>query len=300
MKKNKVYLVIVTYKPDKKMLNECINSLISQVDKILLIDNTPIQEKEFILNNFITDSDNIEVLNLNDNYGIAYAQNLGIRKALEEGADFVLFSDQDTVFPDNYIFKMLECYFKISKNKKVAAVAPMFRDIYTMKVRPMVYFKYIFLKKEHNPKNCLSVSHVISSGMLVPSSIFNQVGLMREELFIDWVDTEWCWRAIMLGYDIIQNNKVVINHQHGNDTKKIFWRDFIIHNSTRNYYKLRNATYLLFNCNLNLPMKVNLLKRIIIMIPINFLFGENKNDEIKNIVSALKDGIFKKLGKKLL
>jgi rhamnosyltransferase len=300
MKKNKVYLVIVTYKPDKKTLNECINSLISQVDKILLIDNTPIQEKNFLLNNFNINSNKVEIVSLGDNYGIAYAQNLGIRKALQEGADFVLFSDQDTVYPDNYIFKMLECYFEISKNKKVAAVAPMFRDIYTMKVRPMVYFKYIFLKKEYNPKNCLSVSHVISSGMLVSRNIFGDVGLMREDFFIDWVDTEWCWRALMLGYDIIQNNKVVINHQHGNDTKKILWREFTIHNSIRNYYRLRNATYMLLYCNLNLSMKINLLKRIIAMVLIHFSFGENKKDEIKNIMSALKDGIFKKLGKKFL
>lgn len=41
----------------------------------------------------------------------------------------------------------------------------------------------------------LEVSCVISSGMSVKKKTLDMVGGMKDELFIDYVDTEWCMRA---------------------------------------------------------------------------------------------------------
>jgi rhamnosyltransferase len=114
---SKVYGVIVTYKPNVEVLEKCVNSLVNQVDKLIIVDNTP--GKCQLLENF-RKTQNIEIVYLNDNYGIAYAQNVGIKKALEEEADFILLSDQDTIYPLDYVEKMLECF----KKGKVAAAGP--------------------------------------------------------------------------------------------------------------------------------------------------------------------------------
>jgi rhamnosyltransferase len=46
------------------------------------------------------------------------------------------------------------------------------------------------------------VDHVIASGCLIPATALQAVGWMREDFFIDWVDTEWCLRARDRGYRI--------------------------------------------------------------------------------------------------
>jgi len=48
---------------------------------------------------------------------------------------------------------------------------------------------------------------------------------MNEDLFIDWVDFEWCWRARKKGYKIIGNANVVITHQLGDAAVTIGRKD---------------------------------------------------------------------------
>jgi len=246
--------------------------------------------KDFIKNN-------IEVYFLNKNYGIAYAQNIGIKIAEKYNVGFVLLSDQDTIYPANYVEKMFNIYNKLKREKNIAAIAPVYLDLNTMKMQPMVYFNNLILKKSDRIKSIMSVSHVISSGILIPVINFKKIGYMNELLFIDWVDTEWCWRALMLNYEIIQVSEVIIKHEHADLSRKVLWKNVPIHNNKkRNYYRLRNAVYMLFYLNLNIAMKLNLIKRIIIMIPIHLITTNNKKEEIKRIFSSFKDAIRQKLG----
>lgn len=76
---SKIFGVLVTYKPDMSILEKSIDSLKNQLDKLIVIDNTP-GKCENLEN--LKKVPNIEILYLGDNYGIAYAQNVGIKKSL--------------------------------------------------------------------------------------------------------------------------------------------------------------------------------------------------------------------------
>jgi len=110
----KVEVVIITYYPNIEILNKTLNSLYSQVDKIYIVDNTP--DKAESLNKF--QNGKIDIIYLMENKGIAYAQNIGIKKAIEDEADYIILSDQDTVYPENYVSEILTCF----NNEKVADV----------------------------------------------------------------------------------------------------------------------------------------------------------------------------------
>ena len=291
--KKKIIVVLVTYKADTDLLRKCINSLKEQVSKIVIIDNTPSNNNKLKLEKI----DNVEIIYLGDNYGIAYAQNIGIKKAIQCNADFILTSDQDTIYPDKYIKDLLECFTEKSINTKIASISPIFVDENKQnKLQPMVYFKNGLLKKDYNLEKCKSVSHVISSGMLIPSDVFKQVGLMDENLFIDWVDTEWCWRAISKGFSVIQTPHVQIDHCLGNLSKNIIGKTITVHSSFRNYYKIRNAVYLFFySDSLNVTMKLFALQQIIKMIVVHPLTSDKKILELKIIWNGVIDGIFKKM-----
>jgi len=291
----KIYVVLVTYNPNIGILNKCVDSLIAQVEKIIIVDNTPsgCKELSFFFNK------NIEIIFLNENMGIAYAQNIGIKKAIYNGAEFVITSDQDTVYPDNYVEGLMRCFIENSKikNLKIASISPLYRDLNKEKtLQPMVYFKNGFLKKDYTFKGCKSVSHVISSGMLISVNALNDIGLMNESLFIDWVDTEWCWRAILRGYSVLQTSNVVISHRLGNQSKKVFGKSITAHNSLRNYYKIRNAVYLLFhNNNLSFCMKFYTLQQILKMMIVHLLNSNKKNKENFMMFKGIKDGLFSKI-----
>ena len=68
---------------------------------------------------------------------------------------------------------------------------------------------------------------------------------MREDLFIDWVDIEWCLRAESQGLESYIVPSAIMMHSIGDDTVRVLGRDINLHSDLRNYYMVRNATYLL-------------------------------------------------------
>lgn len=287
----KTMAIYVTYNPDIELLAKSIESIYHQVDKIYVVDNTPGGCKE--LERFAK-LENIEVIYLLDNFGIAYAQNVGIKKALEEGADYIMLSDQDTVYPENYIKEMLKGF---SYDEKVAAVAPRFVDINkgadSFFIRPDSC-----LFKKFYPKDGLhEIMFAIASGKIIKSELLKDIGLMMEELFIDWVDVEWCLRARKKGYKIIGNADVIIYHGHGSGFKKVLFRKITLKSPLRQYYHVRNAFYLgLYSNNLSFVCRlVHLLKSIRYMIAYPLLAKPHLTN-LKYCLLGFWHGITKRLG----
>ena len=89
--------IIVLYNPNKKIIFQVIETLQKQIDVLILVNNgSPIE----------IELQNVILRDLGENKGIAYAQNVGVDIARELGAKYILFSDQDTVYPENYISEM--------------------------------------------------------------------------------------------------------------------------------------------------------------------------------------------------
>ena len=107
MNNKKIYLSIITYKTNEDVLEKLLDSIKFQVDKIFIIDNTP---------NFINGfekfrDEKTNIIYLNENTGIAHAQNIGIKKSLEDGADFIypyLFNDFTTTEEGPYLYKDIQ------------------------------------------------------------------------------------------------------------------------------------------------------------------------------------------------
>lgn len=288
---SKIFGVLVTYKPDMSILEKSIDSLKNQLDKLIVIDNTP-GKCENLEN--LKKVPNIEILYLGDNYGIAYAQNVGIKKALEEKADYILLSDQDTVYPADFIEKMLECF----KEEKVAAAGPLFIDTHTGKLQFFVKKGLLGFKRIYPKQGKHKVLQLIASGTIINAKYLPDIGLMMEALFIDWVDMEWCWRAIRKGYKIIGNADVIIEHCHGESSKKLLHKTVTLKNPVRHYYTVRNAIYLALNTNV-----LDLWHRILLFLKTSrnaFLFPILSKNRLKNLKYTLKGlfhGIIGRLGK---
>ena len=288
---SKIFGVIVTYKPDMVILEKCIHSLKNQLDKIIIVDNTPGSCEK--LESFKT-FPNIEVIYLKDNYGIAYAQNVGIKKALEEKADYILLSDQDTVYPADFIEKMLECF----KEEKVAAAGPLFIDTHTGKLQFFVKKGLLGFKRIYPKQGKHKVLQLIASGTIINAKYLPDIGLMMEALFIDWVDMEWCWRARKKGYKIIGNADIIISHKLGEKSKNIGFRNVKIRSHIRHYYTTRNAFYLaLYSKDLDIFHRVLLFLKSFRYILVYPLLAKPHLTNLKYCLLGFWHGITKRLGR---
>ncbi|MFX1712302.1 glycosyltransferase family 2 protein [Stutzerimonas stutzeri] len=247
-----IICVLVAYNPVLELLERAVGGLLGQVDYIVIVDNSACSILNF-------ESENIFVEALGENIGIAAAQNIGISKAIDMGAEYVLLSDQDTLYPPDYLNNMLPVFKEFPE---ACVVVPKFSDSNKkgsdgfISVTP-VCFRRIFPESGKH-----KISQAICSGKLIRSSTFRTIGLMDERLFIDWVDLEWCWRARARGFEIIANADVVIQHQLGDLSKNMGFREVNLRSPVRHYYITRNAFYLaLYSRDLDLGHRMNLFIR---------------------------------------
>jgi len=288
-------MVIVTYHPEMNILTKVIESMFEQVRKIYIVDNTPGKAKE--LEQFRNEK--VEIIYLGKNKGIAYAQNIGIKKSLEDNSDYIVLSDQDTIYPKNYIKKMLNDLNLYPEKDKVVAIAPMYFDNTKNKRNFMMRFNSFGFETKFYPDSGIhQISCAIASGLIIFSANFLKVGFMNEDLFIDFVDTEWCWRAIKKGYQIIGNANILISHKLGDKIKKIGPIKFITRSPIRYYYITRNSFYLATKSNfcLNRFHRISIfLKSIKYFFVYAFLGGSFKS--FKYTLLGFWHGIIGKMGK---
>jgi rhamnosyltransferase len=190
--------------------------------------------------------------------------------------------------------------FKLKNdNIKLSEIAPSYIDSNTNQLQPFV--KFIPFNKKIIPKEGINyVSQVISSGMIIPSTIFKIVGFKNEALFIDWVDFEWCWRSIRMGYRVIAYGDVVINHNLGDGVVLFLGKEISIRTPFRHYFMIRNAIYLsLYTDCLNLPMRFEIFIKTLLWVFIFPLSSKrNKFEHFKATLLGFYHGLSAQLGAK--
>ncbi len=86
---------MTTFNPDLSVLREQLSRTVPQVEQLVVVDNgsSAVDSIRAVVEEF----EKTHWFSLGENRGLGYAHNLGIRKALEGGAESVLILDQDTL-----------------------------------------------------------------------------------------------------------------------------------------------------------------------------------------------------------
>lgn len=295
-----VIAVVVTYNPERLALARLIDAIVPQVGKLLIIDNgSRLGAIDWIKTRL--DADSIEIYLLGENLGIAKAHNIGLTIAKEQGADYALLFDHDSCPAPDMVGHLLQAmYLMQSQGVNVAAVGPKYDDKrFKGRVYPFIEAKGMKLvhKNSSGVENIIPVTWLIASGSLIPIKALDDVGLMLEELFIDYVDIEWGLRAHQKGYQIFGVCNALMEHNLGENPKTIFGRVFCFHNPIRHYYQFRNPIYLYINSDLSLAWKFGDILRIIKRFIFYSIYVKPQSEHIKMMLKGVWDGIFGRMGK---
>lgn len=288
----KFWAVIVTFYPDFNKLNNLINILINQNVSIVLVDNSDCNNSIAI--QFL---DKISYLPLRNNFGIAAAQNIGIKFILNNKFDAIMFFDQDSVIDQCFVSNMQK--YLIENNIRV--VAPLCIDEVSGEFFPILKVNnYGFYKKLYfdNTVKLLKADIVISSGMVVRKDALLEVGLMDEDYFIDYVDTDWCIRCKNKSVQIYLVTDVKMLHNIGNKSISFFGLLFFVHPAIRCYYQVRNSFLLLRKKHF--PILISLFEIFSTFLHnlILIFIVKEKVSYMKMFFHGFFDGIIGKKGKK--
>lgn len=244
-----VHSVVVGYYPDTDQLGELLVELSSQVTAIHVVDNTPDADTRVADLLAELGLPAIRLTRLGENRGIAIALNIGIDNAIAAGATHVLLSDQDSLPETGMVDALLHALDELTAGGvKVGAIAPTFTDTnsgitFPFQVKVPGKFFYGHLRPD-NANPVVEALTLITSGVLVPVEAFASVGKMRDDLFIDLVDIEWCHRARAHGWRMFGTGRARMHHAFGTgqwlQVWFFGWRKEPAYSPLRMYYRFRN------------------------------------------------------------
>lgn len=244
MADDKVAAVIVTHNPCLAQLQRLLHAVSCQLDFVIVVDNS----SENVNQVQQLDDENPKVIYtyLSDNFGIGYAQNVGIRRAHYLGAAFVLTLDQDSLPSEGMVSRLKYEFAGSVSSTRIAAVGPLLKDETTQIFLP--FFTYSSgRKKRISPdgnSGVFDVGFLVSSGSMISMAAFKEIGLMREELFMSYVDVEFGLRARSAGFRILACCETSMVHNLGDRQLRLGPWIVAVHSSFRQYHFMRGGIYM--------------------------------------------------------
>ena len=265
-----VFAGIVTFNPDIQVLKNNIDSIVNQVQVVVIFDNG--SRNVFQIKKLISNYKDCICIGSRTNKGIAYALNKLCEWGLEHSYNWVITLDQDSVSPCD----LIDCLKKYT-GSKVAIVAP------------NIVYKNNEKYTHYSKKSYDIVQWVITSASLTNLKVWEKIGGFDEWLFIDGVDYDFGIRANNAGYKIIRTYDAQLYHELGN-LKCISMLGKVIyvtnHSSFRKYYMTRNTIYLRKKLKTGKPIRT-IVKYLVKLV----FFEDNKKEKMWSIMRGIHDGL---------
>ena len=143
-----------------------------------------------------------------------------------------------------------------------------------------------------------AVDIVISSGTAATVETFERAGLMDEDLFIDFVDTEWCLRCRRRNIPIHVMPGAVMIHSVGSRSIDLRFTTVSVHSPVRCYYQIRNC-FLLFRKE-SVPLLLAVRETVVVLVHKSLLLlsVSNRGEYLRAFAQGLYDGLIGATGKK--
>lgn len=286
---------IVTYNK-KELFQECLNSLLNQTfkpDSIYIFDNASTDgTTEFILRLFFNDLiynqdwinsifNNVRIFykRNNENMGSSMGFFELSKKMFDDGYEYILITDDDVLFKEDYIEKLLDFTEKNNYKMVTSLMVENFKD---------------FKVKSESP---------IFAGGLVSRDVFEKIGFPVNDYFIYWDDVEFILRAEKAGFKIQVCKEAFCIHDQFRFNKSVirkqinflgFKKEFANINEWKIYYSYRNMVITLINHKRFFDLSIKIIRAIILA----FIFLIYKEiNKFRLILWGLKDGLLMRKGK---
>jgi len=290
----RVIAVVPTFRPDGDVIAN-VRQVASQVDSTIVVDDGSGAPASRIMDAIA--AEDVQVIRLGTNGGIAGALNAGIRSALSQGADFVLTVDQDTVLPYGYLATALGVFERANPVTRIGIVA-----VDAVNGAPA-------LPTWTSPEGFGLVPEAIQTGFVISRECLENVGLFDERLVIDCVDTEYCLRVRDHGFRIAVARGTDIRHSIG---RRAELRPFGVplrhresgriatyqyHSPFRRYYIARNNIDLILRNLTRRPRWVlAVLKREMGGMIVSMVSGPQRVAQVLAITAGTVHGLFRRRG----
>ncbi len=215
-----VYIVVLTWNGKDDTL-ECLRSLRDVTYsnfKILVVDNASADGTAAAV---IEEFPDVEVVINKSNLRFAGGNNVGIQKALDHGAKYIMLLNNDTVVEKNFLNNLLDA---AEKNSFVGMAGP--KIFFHDDPRRIWYaggkiewwkgwISHVGVRQIDNGQYNIQseTDYITGCCVLVKSEVIQQIGMLDESYYIYGEDADWCIRTARAGYILLYVPAAVVWHK---------------------------------------------------------------------------------------
>ena len=276
-----ISVVIVTYN-GQNVISKCLNTLSDNsnlFNRIVIVDNNSSDSTLNILEQF---KEEIDLISLDENIGFGGANNIGIKKALNHGADYVLLLNQDVYFDGDNLSTFLRASTNL-EDKNIGVFSPIHID----ESKDQLDYNFRTFLFKHDPSSLIDAALLdsIESNKSYPITFSNAaIWLLPKDTL-----------RLVGGFDPLffhygEDRNFVNRLRHQKLSIHIIPKTYAIHNrqQTDGLYKKKHLAKFQFlveasDPNANFPI-LSLLARIVYR---NYIV--NPNNKINIIIKSIKD-----------
>ena len=258
--------VVVLYNPTEDEIKN-INTYLNDIDYEVIIDNSSSDNRKWIFS-ILNNNDKIHYYSEGENLGLCKGFNIGIQFLKQKGCEWALLFDADSKLGNNIVSIYKKAIKKFNEND-IALFCPV-HVFDRSKAQPYAGYK--------------EVKWSMTSGWLVNIDIFCKQGGFFEELFVDGLDMDYCFKSHENGYKVIECGEAFINHNPA-QTKKIIGLRYGIASPFRYYMQARQLIWCWKRYNEPKVMLIYLYKWVKIVL----LFSQ-KREYIINMCKGTNEG----------
>lgn len=201
-------MVVYNYNPDLREILSAIAN--NSIDYAIFVDNSTVSSRpaQNVISAIESFPNRIIYKKNEGNFGLSKGLNVGVKAAKEKDCSIIYILDQDANLTENYFNEIYIDYRNLSELDHDFGI-----------------LGCIISNNQNDDKITMfkskvsKVSNLINSGMVIPISTFDKVGLYNENLFLGAIDTEFVERAMRIGLSIYRVNKVMIVQDFGRTIK---------------------------------------------------------------------------------
>lgn len=217
-----IYTVILNYN-NYEDTKECIDGIKriqlsdGYINNVILVDNCSTDNSGKKLQQLYNGT--ITYLQSDMNYGYAAGNNIGIKYALTQKADYICVLNNDTVVYEDFLSP---CIAVLKEYSDIAFISPTienFCDDLVQSTGGDIFFSKGLVTVKNNGTKRSDLPEQIESDyiggacLIFKSNLVEKIGLIPENYFLFFEETEWCWKAKLNGMRNICLTKTAIKHK---------------------------------------------------------------------------------------
>ncbi len=230
--KPKVFTIVLNWNRKKDSL-KCLKSLEQQNYKnniIVFVDNNSNDDSVQAVKKEFPE---IKIIQNKKNFGYAKGNNIGIKYALENNADFILILNNDTIVDKKLISKLLEPF---KSDGKIVITSSIIIDKNKNKIWSAGgnYSKItglVFMHKKYQE----NINFVSGCAMMIKADPLKKVGLFDEKYFLYYEDADLCLRVCEQNYKLKIVNEKLVDHFESKSSGGKYSKNYLYYNF-RNYW----------------------------------------------------------------